>query len=807
MSCNRLFATWGTFLILGALKLLPSAAADDASASAQTPALQEIIVTAERREEKVDKVPISITVFSQKTMDDLGIKNVADLATVVPGLGITPPFATSQDDAEIVMRGIYSGYLMTPTTQLYIDETPIAIRELGASLSKSPWPNIFDLDRVEVLRGPQGTLFGASAMAGAIRFITPQPALYGSSGFLKADLGFTEHGDPSYEIGAALGSAVVPGTVGLRVSAWYQSVGGFIDQVDPFTGQVLKKNANSGNVAVTRAALAIAPSENLTITPAIFAQRFHDENGNGYWVTGLANPPANKHAWGSIAQPMTDNLQVASLSVKYNFGRVSFVSDTSYLHRTSEAVEDITHYLQSLFSGMPFVPGLESFSAWADNRSSTNAWQQEFRLSPQDPSSRVAWVAGAFFREARQGLQQLQSPDLTPLTSALFSGSAACPPTPCTSDDFFGVPNVVYNGQVLNFYDQYYTTDQSRAVFGDLTVNLLKRLRLDVGVRYEHLVVKDQTQYLAGPLNFGPPINATLPNSTDNPVTPRASLTYQFTDDDMVYVSAAKGFRPGGGNNANANIPACQSSFEAFGFTSAPPTFASDSLWSYEIGTKDRFFDRRLSVEGSAYFIRWDDTQSVLFLPGCLNAIVVNQGTVISRGFDLQAEALLSADLKVSAQVGYTDAYYPYVAYGGPAGPGGSPPPILNSAGQKVPQVVPWTAGAIAEYSHDISSILSDARSYLRLDYRWSGAMPSLNPLVAGYDPTVGPYQNPEYGVLNVRLGITRGGLDFSAYANNVTNADPRLGYNHNFNSPKDNLFYASALRPRTLGATVWYHF
>jgi outer membrane receptor protein involved in Fe transport len=508
---------------------------------------------------------------------------------------------------------------------------------------------------------------------------------------------------------------------------------------------------------------------------------------------------------------MTDSLQVASLSVKYNFGRVSFVSDTSYLHRTSEAIEDLTHSLQSLFSSItpggatPFVPGLESFSAWDENRSSTNAWQQEFRLSSQDASSRVSWVVGAFFREARQGLQQLQYPDLTPLTSALFSGSPACPPTPCTSDDLFGVPNYVYNGQVLNFYDQYYTTDQSKAVFGDLTVNVLKRLRLDVGLRYEHLIVKDQTQFLTGTLNFGT-TNVALPDVTEKPVTPRASLTYQFTDDDMVYLSAAKGFRPGGGNNANVNIPACDSSLQALGFSSAPPTYASDSLWSYEIGTKDLLFDRRLSLEGSAYYIKWDNTQSVVFLPGCANALVINQGTVISRGFDLQVGALLSRDLKVSAQVGYTDAYYPYVAYGGAPPSPGAPLPILNSAGQKVPGVVPWTAGANAEYSHHIGSTLSDARGYLRLDYRWSGAMPPFDPLVVGYDPRV-PNQNPAFGILNVRLGFTRGGLDFSAYANNVTNADPRLGYSQNFNAPNDPLFFANALRPRTVGATVWYRF
>src|ERR1700734_4340024 len=161
--------------------------------------LEEIIVTAQRREESLDKVPISVTAFSQKTMDDLHIENFSDLASVVPGLVLQIPVGGLQDINDVAIRGVFSGG-NAPTTQFYIDETPVAIRTLpAAGPSASPHPLIFDLVRVEVLRGPQGTLFGSSAMGGAIRYITPQPNLERASGYAKAEGSYTERGDPGYE--------------------------------------------------------------------------------------------------------------------------------------------------------------------------------------------------------------------------------------------------------------------------------------------------------------------------------------------------------------------------------------------------------------------------------------------------------------------------------------------------------------------------------------------------------------------------------------------------------------------------------
>lgn len=773
----------------------------------QSQSLEEITVTATRRAESASKVPISMTALSQQTMDDLHVESVADLASIVPGLSISPPSATLQDHSEIAIRGIYNlAFSTAPTTEIYLDETPIATRELAVANSKSPFPNIFDLERVEVLRGPQGTLFGASAMGGAIRFVTPDPSLNSTSGFAKGELGYTQGGGPVYELGAAYGAPIVSDVAGFRVSAWYQSLAGFIDREDPYSGQIIKKNANASDSYVVRPGFELAPSDKLKVTAAFYLQHQYDQSPNGYWSNDLPNPEANEHVWGGFAQPGTDDLRVASLGIKYSFDGLLLQSDTSYLNRKSEIREDTTRLWTAIFAPYPqfpesplLPPSLSTFQVYEQNNSSTTAWQQEVRLSSQASSSRLYWVAGVFYRTALQTLQQLQ-PDITPLVE--YSNA-----------NLGGIPNYVYNGQSLSGYGYYSTRDVSTAAFADATFDVTARLKLDAGVRVERDAVEGQSQFVAGPVNAGTAL-FTPSDAVARPVTPRVSFQYQVTDTDMLYVSAAKGFRPGGGNNLAGVLgnSYCRASLQALGFSTVPETFRPDSLWSYELGTKDLMLDRRLSIEASVYYVRWTQIQNGETLTSCGQNITLNQGTAVSRGFDLQVAATITPNLSLRAYAGYTDAYFPNAAYGPPPvdsnGQPSGPPPLLNVAGDKIPNVVPWTVAANAQYKRRVEALGNGAESYIRVDYRWLSAatpFPSFNPDIANYDPETSPYPNAAYGLLNLRLGVLYNATDVSAYVNNVTNTDPRLGYAHDV--PGSPLFYGNAIRPRTFGLTLWYHF
>ncbi len=770
------------------------ASSNSASSSGGLDSLQEVVVTAERREEGVQKVPASVVALSQKSLDDLHIQNFSDLASLVPGLDLTATSPGAQGGINIIIRGVASTD-NSPTSQLYIDETPVAIRVFGnAAPSGTFLPDIFDLDRVEVLRGPQGTLFGASAMGGAVRFITPQPSLDESSGYAKSEISDTEHGAPSYAVGLAYGAPIVPGVAGFRLSGWFHYDGGFIDVANPFTGQVSDSNANARNSYTFRPAVTVAPIENLTITAAVFIQHHHSDYPDEYWASDIPSQEYNKHESGAVAsQYALDDIKLPSLAIKYELpGGLSLQSNTSFLDRWYDNVDEDTEILEAAFTHKVLNPNVPpSFAILSQQVGGTVAWQEEIRLTSPNDDSRWHWVAGAYFRRATESVSQLISPDLTPFTEGLFGAA---------SEDVFGLGDYVYKGQQLAGYDRFSAVDEERSLFGNVDFNLTTKLRLSAGVRIEHSVVEQQQQLLAGPLDGNSYV--TPPDEVQTPVTPKFSATYQYTQSDMVYASAAKGYRPGGGNSVYANMGACTESLNALGLTSVPETFQSDSLWSYEIGAKDSAFDGRLTSAASIYYIDWKNIQTDLNLANCAAEFTANVGKAIIQGFDYQISVIPFEGFKVGASVAYTDAYFPDGTYGPPNSAGVRP--VYEGAGDKLLNVTPWSAAVNTEYSWSMSALGGVIKPYFRVDYRWRDAMSRQDPNTPGYEPTAPRPGDPTYSTLNLRLGAERGGLDVSAFVNNVTNADPALNYDQRSRST---LYYAVAIRPLTAGVTVLFHF
>ena len=257
-------------------------------------ALEEVIVTATRREERAGDVPISMEVWSQEAITAWGAKNTADIAALTPGVQFDHyperPFQTN-----IAMRGLNGRD--GSAIGIYIDDVPIpAPSAWGASIWRS-FPLLFDLDRVEVLRGPQGTLFGQGAMGGAVRFITQQPDLAESSGVASAEVAETERGGMSYESGAALGGPLVPGSVGARVTAWRRADGGFIDRVDPFTGATIDANANRSVSEVFRGALLFAPSDTLRIAPSLTYQSQSVHDTSSFYTVSVRPGGGDPEEW------------------------------------------------------------------------------------------------------------------------------------------------------------------------------------------------------------------------------------------------------------------------------------------------------------------------------------------------------------------------------------------------------------------------------------------------------------------------------------------------------------------------------
>lgn len=804
------FTRWGNTIRLVLATILVGstsyAIADNGSVSGDS-ALEEIVVTAQRHAESIDRVPASITAMTQQDLDDRHIQSFTDLASVVPGLVIPAPGEGSQSSTNVAIRGVISTDNAS-TTGIYIDETPIVVRQItAAGWSGSPQPDIFDLDRIEVLRGPQGTLLGSGAMGGAIRYITPQPNLDTSSGMAKTEWGYTERGAPSYAVGVAYGAPIIQGEAGFRVSGWFHSDGGFIDLEDPYTGQIVNRNANRTSTYVIRPAFTVVPADGLSITAAVFGQRYHSDAPTEYWATDM--PTVERGAYVSgfgahVPQPIQDNLTVPSLAIKYDFHGLTFQSDSSYTNREYNDYDDYSNLFPTYYGAPAVSPSLASFYSYDKNIVWTHAWQQEFRLSSQDTDARVNWVVGAYYRHALDGVSQFITPDLSPITEMEpYPGCAA----PCNSLQYFGVPNFVSQGQVYNSYTYFTTVTDQRALFGDVTIHIVPRLSATVGVRVERSAIQDQKQIFAGPIDNTAYSSIQLADEVQHPVTPKYSLTYQYTNNDMVYVTAAKGYRAGGSNSPIAiDNSLCAPSLAVLGLKSGPQTFDSDSLWSYEIGAKDALFDRRLVLETSVFYIDWTGIQTGVGLPSCGQTFDTNRGKVVSQGFDFQMAAVLTEGLKATANLGYTDTYYPKAEYGTPD-PSGSIPPLLVGAGDKVGLVLPWTASATLDYSRDISALWDQARSYFRIDYRWLDGGPQGDPRTSGYvalNPN-GATPDSAYSTLNLRLGVIQHGLDISAFVNNATNAEPRLSYA--VVAQGASLISATALRPRTMGITAYYRF
>jgi iron complex outermembrane recepter protein len=415
-------------------------------------------------------------------------------------------------------------------------------------------------------------------------------------------------------------------------------------------------------------------------------------------------------------------------------------------------------------------------------------------LASSDPEARLNWVAGFYYNHELTRISQLIS-DIDPLTEALFGG--------LTAQQAFGHPQYVINGVPYSSYSNFESLDEQYAIFGEATFNFTSRLKFNVGVRVEHAAVKDQHQILAGPIVGTTYSSTNSPDQTENPVTPRFGLNYHFNPDSMIYVTVAKGYRLGGSNPASVtqNIN-CQSAGSLFG-GKLPATYSSDHLWSYELGLKSEFLEQRVSVQASVYYLDWTDVQSSVQLPTpCGVPITINQGKAVSKGFDLQVAVVPATGLKLAANVGYTDAYYPNAATGLPV-PGGGPPQLVNVAGEKLQGILPVTAALHAEYSHAVNLFGGGSNAYARLDYRWLDRLANLDPRDAGFNPALGSTVSDSYGLLNLRVGLQHVGFDISAFVNNLSNSDPRLS----FSNVNGGFSSATSIRPRKAGLTLLYRF
>jgi iron complex outermembrane recepter protein len=819
--------------------------------------LQEVVVTAQRREEALSKVPISVTALTQSDMDQRGIKDFIDVARFTPGVSID----NSATNA-ISIRGISSS-AGAGTTGIYIDDTPIQMRSLGFNPDDA-LPKTFDLERVEILRGPQGTLFGAGAEGGAVRYILTQPSVSASSSYLRSEVSYTEHGQPNYELGVALGRPVVDGTFGVRASVWYRWDGGWIDRVDPTTRDVVETNINHSGTLLARLAATWQPAASLSLTPSILYQNLKKHDDSTYWPAYSDAGAGHFNTATPELIPNYDEYYLGALRLQWDLGRSQIIGDASYFHRKQTTayqgtVYDLSYYQVAFPSTcaptpaavntcpgpVPLIdgsgihlPALSAadcealgtsagcFSNYVTPNIMTNSQENyaaELRWQSTDESSKWRWTLGVFWGLAKEGsIEELRDTQIVPFFNYLYAtdprsyyGSYySCP----TNVDYTVIPacDIYYNNNT--------TFDRQIAGYGELSYAFTDWFRLTVGERVSRTTFS-LNHYSDGLENYGP--SAAQASQQETPSTPKVVASFQVNPQNLFYASYSKGFRPGGGN---APLPAyCgpglingqPSDLDKAGYPNgAPLTYKSDSTQNYEIGSKNTIGEN-LRIATSVYYIKWDSIQQNIYVAGnCALQFTDNLGQAVAWGGDLQAELALG-QLRIDFATGYTSARF---TKNSPAdcapglGPDTTPPgiPCKVSNGNAISGQAaidyapgtnpPFTVAFGAEYSFR----LAEHDAFARADWTYQSRNPWLSYLqdprnAATYNPFT--YTLPSTTFTTVRAGVYLGEWQISLFVDNlfgsarVTNY--ALGQPAGAPTVQENDY---TYRPRTFGINANWH-
>jgi outer membrane receptor protein involved in Fe transport len=824
-----------------------SSAGTDTDVSAE-PMLEEVTVTATRQAESLSKVPISVSVETREAMDLKGIKDFSDVVRFTPGVS----FDTNETN-RISIRGISSSG-GSGTTGIYIDDVPIQIRALGFNADDSLL-KVFDLDRIEILRGPQGTLFGAGSEGGTVRYITSQPNLDKSDIYARAESSFTEGGSLSYEAGVSGGTPLIPGTLAVKASVYYRRDGGWIDRIDPTTLNLVEPNANFDETTAARVALLWQPTAALTVTPSFFYQDRQRNDVTLYWP--LYSDPSKNHyvSANPTASPEPDAFYLPALNVQLELGKVRLISTTSYLHRDDQSEYEGTLYNLSYYQSQPLslltnsgvIPdfplidgnglhlpaGLTNYRSPNTVTNEQRDFTEELRLQSTDRDSRLSWTVGGFFSINRQfSLEQIHDPMVDTLFNQEFGQTAAAA--------FGDTVDVNPDGSTyLPMGDSYFNSllshDRQIAGFGEANFNLTDALKLTGGLRVAY------TQYSISSLSGGAQNQGPRPGAaaaSETPVTPKVSLSYQADPNDLYYATYAKGFRSGGGN---PQIPGsydsatgvasgvCGADFQKLGIGAAPSSYKSDTVQSYEIGAKNNI-NNVVRLASSIYYIKWNDIQQNVVPPICQIQWTQNLGAAVSKGFDLQADFDLGHGLGIESSLGYTDAQYTKDAYvGDPAASiAAGVLPVVAKGDEIINAIVgensvggpPWTLAISPEYKFNAFA----HESYARVDYQYASGEkwlpPSRDSRTSQYDAGANTNPSLTQPLLSTRFVSARIGTQIehwavSLFADNVLNSHTRTNANHQVVTYDQTtglpaaspLYRYLTYRPLTLGITAVFKF
>ncbi|HET7452900.1 MAG TPA: TonB-dependent receptor, partial [Thermoanaerobaculia bacterium] len=562
---------------------------------------EEVTVTAMKREETIFTTPVSVSAPTEESLRERGAQDLEDVSVNVPNFSVQN---LGPGQSTVAIRGVSSGQIARDQPGVkeevgsYLDESVISLSLF------TPDMDLFDMNRVEVLRGPQGTLFGAGSLGGTVRYISNQPiiGLATTFGELSGEKAETGGFGGNFKAGF---NAPISNSAALRVATYYDRLPGWIDAVQPFgsdhAGEFgLRKDVNSADRFGLRAALAMTPVDNLTITPRFVYQKIAADGwnrvdefnvlANPYTTTRPTVTLGGEKQFTQIGEPYTDKFNLADLDIKYNFGPALLTSVTSFSNRDILVVRDATALTASITGESPIhLPeDVYTLSAPLNDRTTNQAWTQELRLSGGTDKDRFQWVVGGFYADSKRHYAQH-------LVVAGFEDLSGIP----TAGQFAPKDNLFWSD--LNYDLKQY------AFFGEGTFAITPKFDVTAGLRYYHFK-EDKGQIfdgLFGENNDGTPQIQPGSAKADG-VAPRFILSYKATDDLTFNALAAKGFRLGGVNDP-LNVNLC--SAQDLATFSGRENWKDETAWNYEVGMKSRFMGGRGSFNASAFYEDINDLQ------------------------------------------------------------------------------------------------------------------------------------------------------------------------------------------------------
>jgi iron complex outermembrane receptor protein len=765
------FGLIAILLACAANSLLQAASAQEAAAqSGSVGMIEEVVVTAQKYKSTILDTPISISALSGDQLQAAGITTIEDFAHDIPGLSMR---SAGPGLTEFEARGLASTGGAAPTVGFYLDEVPLSPPALSQSGKIVIDPNLYDVDRVEVLRGPQGTLYGSGSMGGTIKIVTNQPKLGVFEGSVQATGSYTDGGGANGG-GDLMVNLPIGDVLALRIvgSDTYRS--GWIDRIviNPFPpdgatrGNVLAgpvqsvaNDVNTERLYGGRASLLYKPSEDFSVVATAMTQTL--EMGGYDLIDSPPGLPYRAHYEAfNTPEPIDDQVHLYSLNITGNLGFAELTSASSYWTRNLVQTQDAAESIYTTFAGTtPLLPVPYSES------DPLHQFSQEARLTSSG-NGPAHWTVGAFYS------------NMTSHWNEIGNGINAAGPD-------------------ILFYQSYnpYTIKQS-ALFADGSYKFMDALTLSAGLRwYRYDSTIQVSQWGLATPNPTQPISPVVTTASDNGFDPRINLSYQPNANLNTYITASKGFRPGG---ANFLIPPPNQAPHCV--AGSPSTFGPDSVWNYEIGEKAKLADGRISINSDFYYIKWNGVQQGVPL-ACGYVYQTNAGDGRSYGPEIEVTARLTDEWTVAANGAITSAVItnPTVAYatslygtnGQPYCPanGNCSIPILNVPHQ--------TAAVSLIYSAEVGG-----------GYRLTAR---VSDNYTGYATDEAYYFGvhlPPYAIVAARLNLTHGSWSADLFVDNLTNKTALMTANNTqFQFNIAQLIRYATNQPRTIGTQINYKF